>query len=601
MHLAPLYLTATLVALVLGVPGFGQEQVRAVDLCDNGDFEEAPPAFQVAGIQPIPWWDTAGGGKQLEASSGSQVLRTGPGEYAFQDVALYAPLADQLVVSGRVQGRGRVTIQDGENARAVLEVGDGSDIYEEFVWTGAQLSEALGHAPVPRLILHLAGAEGEVARWDDLEVQVALPLPTPEALRAEIAAELDWILALWPNQGGDVTGVPTTFLNHSFDVITGERLTAYPGVISSYTHILVAAAEAAPDQEGWVARRDAVLEDVLTRSVHPESGLVQYWDCAEDRPLTENYLEVGGYLRLLLELIEQGHEPHATRARQALRRACDTILRTGLTPDGEVIARYRSRDGETNLGYSTLRRLDVPASLAGAARVLEDPSLLDAAREAVGQFEYSHRWAGSWLDIDPAFDDEFGHYGERAVSLWEAAPDEPTFRHLARSGMTHFLPMWHDALRLGGNIAADQVRCWEIAARVAHLDPELRPEIARRLRAAVRVHFKGQQYFGGAWGDVTVYRFDPEIDLQVGDTFGPPQNLMHGIAIAYDPLLAAEEGGPDLEELRALFSAVLRSTRETYRRPYGYLGSRIEAAGPNESIGSMRVAAGLVLMLENLQ
>ena len=50
-----------------------------------------------------------------------------------------------------------------------------------------------------------------------------------------------------------------------------------------------------------------------------------------------------------------------------------------------------------------------------------------------------------------------------------------------------------------------------IAVRVAHLEPELRGTIAERVRAAVRVHFKGQQYAGGAWGDVTIFRFDPEV------------------------------------------------------------------------------------------
>ena len=79
-----------------------------------------------------------------------------------------------------------------------------------------------------------------------------------------------------------------------------------------------------------------------------------------------------------------------------------------------------------------------------------------------------------------------------------------------------------------------------------------------------------------------------------------PQNLLLGLAIASDAELAATKGGPDVDELRAMFTAVLRSSRETYRQPYGYLPTRRKVAGNNLSAGSLRLAVGLVAMLKKL-
>ena len=114
---------------------------------------------------------------------------------------------------------------------------------------------------------------------------------------------------------------------------------------------------------------------------------------------------------------------------------------------------------------------------------------------------------------------------------------------------------------------------------------------------AARSHFKGEQYGNGAWGDVTIVGFDPMDQLQVGDLTGTPQNLLGGLAAIYD----AEGFAPEVrEELRAMFATVMKSSKTTYRRPFGYLETRRENVSSNASIGSLRLAAGLVEMLRKL-
>jgi hypothetical protein len=100
-------------------------------------------------------------------------------------------------------------------------------------------------------------------------------------------------------------------------------------------------------------------------------------------------------------------------------------------------------------------------------------------------------------------------------------------------GWRHYEPIWVDALTLGGNVAADQVRCWNLLGDVVKLAPGEKDSIARMLHRASRSHFKGEQYDNGAWGDVTVFRFGPRTGLEVGDYPGAPQNLLNGLATIY--------------------------------------------------------------------
>jgi hypothetical protein len=251
--------------------------------------------------------------------------------------------------------------------------------------------------------------------------------------------------------------------------------------------------------------------------------------------------------------------------------------------------------GEPVLGYSHLRRFDVTAPLTRLGAREGDERYRDLGREAVVEFEYTWMWPGTWEAIDPGFDDDYGHYASRALVMSRAFPEEASFRRVLRGGYDFYAPLWRDALRLGGNVAADQVRCWSIVAGLAELEPELRDEVAELLRAARRVHFKGEQYQNGAWGDVTIFGFDPKAGLQVGDLPGMPQNILGGLGSIY-----REELGLRDEETRAMFTAVMRSSEEHYKQPHGYLVTRALHKGANPGGGSLRFAAPLAEMLARL-
>jgi hypothetical protein len=207
-------------------------------------------------------------------------------------------------------------------------------------------------------------------------------------------------------------------------------------------------------------------------------------------------------------------------------------------------------------------------------------------------------WWGTWDRIDPGFDDEFGNYGARAASIALADPhgkEGAAFREIALDGWRHYAPLWRDAARLGGNIAADQVRCWSLVADLAQVEPSEKSSISEHLHLAARSHFKSKQYDNGAWGDVTSYRYDPKTALQVGDYPGVPQNLLNGLASIY-----IEDLGGRTDEVRAMFTAILRSSVKEYRRPYGFLLERTEHKGENSSRGTLRMLPGLVKMLQRL-
>ena len=85
--------------------------------------------------------------------------------------------------------------------------------------------------------------------------------------------------------------------------------------------------------------------------------------------------------------------------------------------------------------------------------------------------------------------------------------------------------------------------------------------------------------------------------LQVGDLTGTPQNLLTGLAALYN---AGDHAREVQTELRAMFATVMKSSKTTYRRQYGYLSTRNESQGSNASIGSVRIGVGLVEMLKKL-
>src|SRR5258707_15496871 len=69
------------------------ERVIAVDLLDNGSFEEQS-------AEGLPWWRTSRGAAQVSSDAGRPCLVTRAGEFAEQPIAAYAPRAAQLVIEG---------------------------------------------------------------------------------------------------------------------------------------------------------------------------------------------------------------------------------------------------------------------------------------------------------------------------------------------------------------------------------------------------------------------------------------------------------------------------------------------------------------------
>jgi hypothetical protein len=271
------------------------------------------------------------------------------------------------------------------------------------------------------------------------------------------------------------------------------------------------------------------------------------------------------------------------------------VLKQGLLPDGNVAASYFPKDGRLNLDVNRLRRLDVPCQLARLAALTGEQRYLGPAREALAALEFTHHWSGTWDGIDPAFDDDYGHYGARAATIGLTLPEEVLFQRFASEGMAHFLPLWRDAMRFGGNLAADQVRCWRIAADLARIEPKLAPSLSASVADAVHAQVQGEQYGNGAWGDLTVFGFDPKGGDHVGDFQGTPTNLLNGLGAVYGSKL-----GLRTDVVRGLYTAVLRSSVKEYGRPYGFLLRRTEQRDGNTAQGSLRILLGLTTMLEAL-
>jgi len=573
-----------LVAVVGSAESVGENVIR-VQLLDNSDFMGAPSSSLPG---RIPWWTAkaAGGVSELNEKG----LTLSGGARLVQPLALPPELAPLVRFEFDSVG-GALLVRD--ETGAAVHLPDG----------GGRLTIKLGEFPewadsplTPRLTIELSAAEGvEDARFRSVEAWVPLPCPTEDELRAELITELTWILDNWLELGLDRIGPrETAFLSTAFDAKTGKPLVYLDGGAHPF-YALLGRALQVEDNERWSAAYDAYLTDLFALAYHPDTGLPRVWNVNTDQPDDETPREVAYSFGHLLDIAEEGPPEWREMALAQAVRIGEMVLERGVLPDGEVAARYRPRDGEPNTSYPPLRRLDVPCELARLGALTGDDRYAAAARDAFAQFEFTHSWPGTWDAIDPGFDDNFGHYAARAVKAWQAHPGEPAFRNIAEGGSRHYLPIWRDALQLGGNIAADQVRCWKILREVAALEPSLKDEVAELLRLAARNHFKGQQYADGTWGDVTIYNFDPKAYLEVGDLPGIARNLVEGLAFVYEDDL-------DLAtpEQRALFTAVFRSSRDHYKREFGYLSSRTERAGVNPAGGGVRLAAGMVEMLHQL-
>ena len=579
-------------ALVPRPHGQDAEPTLQFSMLRNGNFEIPQERAVVAG--GIPWWIQEVGTSRLQELEGDTWLVTSGEAIAQQPVPAYAPTTTGILVRGRVQGEGVVRLLDGLGRSAALDVGQ-TGTASTFEWSGEEITKAMGAAPMPRLELELSAQDGGSAAWTDLEVLVPLPCPDEEALRAEILERLHLCLDPWleraiDNLGPRATGLVGTF----FDAITGEILANHPAGSHPLIDILHDAIQAEPDPR-WVAAVEAYTRDSLELLMHPETGIPRKWNVVEDRPLNDRFHQIYLDLSFLIDVAEEGPEGYREAALAAAEKLAESVLASGVLPDGNVASLYRPSDGASSNETRPIRRFDMPAQLTRLAQLNGDQRLVEAARDAVATMLYTHYWPGSWNRIDPGFDDDYGHYGARAATMARCFPEEALFRRVVDGGWDRFRVIWPQALRYGGSMAADQVRCWKLLIEYSELRPDIREELAACLDDAVHSHLRGQQYNNGAWGDVTYFGYQPAVDLQVGDLPGTPTNLLEGLAIVYDSGL-----GPSNEELRALFTAVLRSSVNTYWREYGFLSTVREVEGSNHAGGSIRIGAALTTMLKKL-
>ncbi len=571
----------TLQVLALCLPQQAQERVITVDLLDNGSFAEQSP-------EGVPWWRTKRGVEQQRLFQGDPCLLTKGDDWAEQPIAAYAPLAEQLVIEGEVHGDGLLILVDGAGTATRFEL-------KGVNWHPFRVQAPKGS--LPRFTLRLEVLGKNEALWSKLHARVALPCPDEAALREEIRRLLEQIVPPWLEHALDTQGPrKSALVTHDFDAVTGEVLRTVPGGYFLFWDQLWAVARAL-DHSGWNAAFERYAADYLDLCLDPGTGLPRLWNGETDQPLPEASVEIALYLGFLIDLADHGPETLRARARTAALKLGETVLAQGVMPDGSISAKYFPASAKTDPGVNALRRFDVAAQLARLTALTGDARFLAASGEALAAFQFTHAWSGSWSMIDPAFDDDFGTYGARAVTIAVAAPADALFRRFALEGFAHFEPIWRDALRLGGNVAADQPRCWVLLADLAQLDESAAPRIRPLLAAAARSHFKGEQYGDGSWGDVTIFGFDPRVGgLQVGDYPGAPMNLLLGLAALYRPDLGLRS-----DELRALYTAVLRSSITAYLEAQGFLITRQRLNGANSAQGTLRMLPGLAKMLQALR
>jgi hypothetical protein len=604
--------------------------VLSLNMLENGDMEMGTQVL--AGVGRIAWWTPvtfAEGSRDLSRAKrswsgldvvpriedGAVVLDPGSQDLLVQAVPTFAQGLDKLRISGRVRGAGVVVVLDAAGREYSLDV-DGSDSWQEFAWDVGKVGPL-----TPRLTLGIGARSDSPVSFDDLALWVTTPAPSEAQLRAQLGALIPELLMVWHLGTKDDVGPRKSNLwGGLVDANTGGLLgepAAKVGLHPMHMALVRATALGLGGPELKALCIDSA-RDFMELCVHPKTNLPRRWDPVRDVPVNEESIEVAAYLGYLLDLAEFGPEEVRQEAFEKAASMGMSLLRKAVLPDGNVAALVRPMDGEISTNTVHLRRLDLPAQFVRLAGVLRErgdwdelaEALVAAARDALIEVEFANYWPGQWNRIDPGFDDSYGHIGARSASMLKVLPDEAMLGRLAFSGLDKFAPLWRLALSHGGNIAADQVRCWEVFGELALLQPQrpmasgrsLGQEVSELLPMAVRSHLKGQQATGGHWLDVTVVGFDPATNLPVGDTVGMPQNLLKGMGVVY-----REEFGLRTAEHRALFAAALNSSLETYAAPFGLVGAAPGSApgggrggGARSAVGTLQVMDGLLSMAENL-
>ena len=602
----------------------------SLNLLENGAMEMAP--VELGGARRIPWWTPvifAPDSRDLTRAArswtglengprveqGAVVLEPGGQDLLVQAVPTFAPSLGELRITGRVRGAGVLVVLDAAGREYSHDV-VGTETWTEFAWNVG------GEGPLtPRLHLGIGARGDAAARFDDLACWVAVPAPTESQLQAQLGALIPELLWVWHNGTKDTYGPRKSNLwGGSVDAETGGLLGEPAGKVGLHPMHMALVRATALGLGGPELKALCIdsARDFMELCIHPTTNLPRRWDPLRDVPMDEESIEVSAYLGYLLDLAEFGPEEVRQEAFEKGVAMGMSLLRKAVLPDGNVAALVRPMDGEISTNTVHLRRLDLPSQFVRLAGVLGErggfdelaEALVAAARDAVIEVEFANYWPGQWNRIDPGFDDSYGHIGARSAAMLKVLPDEAMLGRLAFSGLDKFAPLWRLALSHGGNIAADQVRCWEVFGELALLQPQrpmasgksLGEEVSELLSMAVRSHVKGEQATGGHWLDVTVVGFDPATNLPVGDTVGMPQNLIKGLGVVY-----RQEFGLRTPEHRALFAAVLSSCLESYDAPFGLVGAAPGSApgggrggGARSAVGTLQIMDGLLWMAENL-
>ena len=588
------------------------------DVLPNGDFED--PLWEGARFlgTELPWWRAPEGRRHASRVVGG-VLEVAPGAGLERPAWWWPPSRDVggvgFVLRGVSAGDAALELVDGEGSVVLplaAPAGPGGGL-APFELSADDVAAALGRPLGARFTLRLLAGEGG-ARFDDLALLVDLPDPDPATLAAELVAETDRVLDLVTAHGLDRVGPrETDFVVATWDVVTGTPLRSGRGAVGVFHESLLelhasdAVARRAPELH---ARAGRLLErhvpEFLELTLHPTTHLPRLHDPLTDLAL-DRPIEASRYLGFLLDLASHGPEALRADCRAAAAAFGEAVLAGGVVPTGEVASRYAPETGVGDTQVPSIRKLDMPAELVRLGVLLDDERYLATARAALSEYEYLHMWGGTWDSIDPGLDDVYGHFGNRSVTMAKALPGEPLWLRLGASGLDHYGPMWRRTLAHGAFVAADQVRGWKGFVGVAELEPARRAEVAELLSLAVAAHLVGELDTAGRWVDVSHHRWEPRFGLEVGDVPGVPGNLLEGLAHAarLATMDGSDAGGArapylDPRFLRGAFLAVLRTTEETYGRPYGLLPMRSEGLGENPSGADLRLLGPMAMLLGTL-
>lgn len=565
-----------------------------VELTRGGAFDR--PIFEPAQARlstGVAWWLAAGPApvtlrleEPSERSPDGWVLRLPPGASVRQVLACPGDSFARATLDLRSTTPVAITLTDADGARLDLSAPGGVWHHELSSWAGD-----LGRAPRPPIELTLAATD-RGAEIDRVSVRAPLPLPDRAALRREIIENLDWTIQLVLRTQVDSVGERRSTLEvFDVDVLTGERVSGGLGWVTAFSELLLEAWRYEP-REDWEQLLTRHIEDLLELCLDPGTGLPVFYDPMADRRRGDTALEIARAFRFLLDCAEHGPEALRERTRAAAVRIGDGILERGRLASGELLVKYVPSTGEGTTRVPRLRALDLVGPMARLTPLTGDDRYARAANVALDEFEYLHRWAGDWFEIDPGFDDQLGNWGATLATKIESGHASASAERLFRTGVEYYDRRWELSVLHGAQNAADQVRTWRVLARAAALDPSLAPRVDVLLEEAVDAHLVGQFSAQGIWVDNTHFLWRPRGALETGDLPGVPGNLLEGLGIC-----AAAGLGHELDELCGWFTAVMRTSYAHFGREYGCLPAPIEARGANPSGAEIRMGYALTEML----